>query len=181
MVKTQLIHDWRSKNAQFYYMKTQNMFSENNQELIVTRRFDYVIENFILKNINPQFVNVGLENSNNGIVLDPFLISLLKDKRKTKKLEDIIMTIQNKQYEILSYDPNSSLLVQGCAGSGKTMVLIHRISYLVFNKYYQVQDILILTQNNSFYGLLDGLLTKLEISSVENLPSYTVKPKNIDF
>ena len=74
------------------------------------------------------------ENELASHISDIFLRKVLLKNRSNTQLKDIINTIQEKQNEIRSYDENASFLVQGCAGSGKTIVLLHRIRYLRYNK-----------------------------------------------
>ena len=56
---------------------------------------------------------------------DPFLIQVLKLRKKQHSLVDIIATIQENQNAIVDENINQNIVVQGCAGSGKTMVLLH--------------------------------------------------------
>ena len=48
-------------------------------------------------------------------------------------LRDIVATIQSDQNEIIRAEPWRNVIVQGVAGSGKTTVALHRLSYLIFN------------------------------------------------
>ena len=68
--------------------------------------------------------------------VDPFLMDILIKNRHIHKLTDIIKTIQSNQNSIIRQPLNSNLIVQGCAGSGKTMIMLHRLSYLKFNNPY---------------------------------------------
>jgi DNA helicase IV len=47
-------------------------------------------------------------------------------------LRDIIATIQPEQYALIAAPGSEVLVVQGVAGSGKTSVALHRLSYLVY-------------------------------------------------
>lgn len=63
---------------------------------------------------------------------DQLLIQYLS-QNKEAVLGDIIATIQKEQNEIIRESPFSNILVQGVAGSGKTTVAMHRISYILYN------------------------------------------------
>lgn len=63
---------------------------------------------------------------------DQLLIQYLS-QNKEAVLGDIIATIQKEQNEIIRESPFANILVQGVAGSGKTTVAMHRISYILYN------------------------------------------------
>ncbi len=63
---------------------------------------------------------------------DALLVQYLS-KNKEAVLGDIIATIQKEQNEIIRESPFKNILVQGVAGSGKTTVAMHRISYILYN------------------------------------------------
>uniref|UniRef100_UPI00405666A0 HelD family protein n=1 Tax=Acetatifactor sp. TaxID=1872090 RepID=UPI00405666A0 len=63
---------------------------------------------------------------------DQLLVQYLS-QNKEAVLGDIIATIQKEQNEIIRESPFSNILVQGVAGSGKTTVAMHRISYILYN------------------------------------------------
>ena len=54
-------------------------------------------------------------------------------KNKEVVLGEIIATIQKEQNEIIRDTPWHSVIVRGVAGSGKTTVAMHRISYILYN------------------------------------------------
>lgn len=63
---------------------------------------------------------------------DALLVQYLS-KNKDAVLGEIIATIQKEQNEIIRESPFKNILVQGVAGSGKTTVAMHRISYILYN------------------------------------------------
>ena len=48
-------------------------------------------------------------------------------------LKNIVTTIQKEQNTIIRDQSHRILAVQGCAGSGKTSVALHRIAYLLYH------------------------------------------------
>ena len=44
---------------------------------------------------------------------------------------EIIATIQKEQNVIIRRSPRTNVIIQGVAGSGKTTVAMHRISYIL--------------------------------------------------
>ena len=70
---------------------------------------------------------------------DELLVQYLS-KNKDVVLGEIIATIQKEQNEIIRKTPFVNIIVQGVAGSGKTTVAMHRISYLLYNyKHYSLE------------------------------------------
>lgn len=66
---------------------------------------------------------------------------------------------------------DKNIIVQGCAGSGKTMVLLHRLSALKYRQRYFdfSQNALILTPNEQFSLHIKGLAEGLQIGSVHRI------------
>lgn len=69
-------------------------------------------------------------------ITDPFLVRVLNMRKKQHSLTDIFVTIQENQNKIVNTDFKKNIIVQGCAGSGKTMVLLHRLSALKYKQRY---------------------------------------------
>ena len=112
-------------------------------------------------------------------ITDPFLIRVLNMRKKQHNLTDIFVTIQENQNKIVNARFNQNLVVQGCAGSGKTMVLLHRLSSLSYKEkdFDFGSDALILTPNDQFTLHIKGLSEELQIRHIEKLTveQYYVK------
>ena len=104
-------------------------------------------------------------------VTDPFLVRVLNMRKRQHNLIDIFVTIQENQNRIVDAKFGKSLIVQGCAGSGKTMVLLHRLSSLKYNRpdFDFNREALILTPNEQFSLHITGLAEELQIGSIERL------------
>lgn len=104
-------------------------------------------------------------------VTDPFLVRVLNMRKKQHNLIDIIATIQENQNKIVDADFRKNIIVQGCAGSGKTMVLLHRLSSLQYkHRYFNFGDqALILTPNDQFSLHIKGLVEGLQIGNIERV------------
>ncbi|MBO5328797.1 MAG: UvrD-helicase domain-containing protein, partial [Clostridia bacterium] len=95
-------------------------------------------------------------------------------------------TIQEKQYEIITLPENEQFIVQGVAGSGKTMILLHRLSFLMYNnERIKPRDVLVITPSDSFNAFIDELSTILELekvktSTIENYFLQILKNQGID-
>ena len=101
-------------------------------------------------------------------IYDKFLIQVLMSRKKSHQLTDIIATIQDKQNEIIEKAYVANLIVQGCAGSGKTMVMLHRLSFWLYNnKTLKPENIKILTPNENFNVHIGGLHAQLNLGAIE--------------
>lgn len=87
----------------------------------------------------------------------------LQDKlaaRSSDKMSEIVDTIQSDQYDIIKQDFERDLIIQGCAGSGKTAVALHRIAYLLYNG-LESQEILFISPNKDFSNYISNVLPEL--------------------
>ena len=102
-------------------------------------------------------------------VTDPFLVRVLRTRKKQHALIDIIVTIQENQNKIVDAAFDKNIIVQGCAGSGKTMVLLHRLSSLNYNnRHFDFgKHALILTPNEQFNMHIKGVADGLQIGSID--------------
>ena len=105
--------------------------------------------------------------------MDSFLLEVLQENRTDHKIKDIIRSIQSKQYKIVRHNVNNNMIVQGCAGSGKTMILLHRISYLLFNALLPVpSEVKIITPNENFSEFIKDLANSLELGVIERTTMF---------
>lgn len=67
-------------------------------------------------------------------ITDMFLLEVLNSRRNEKNMPSIIASIQKHQYAIISEPGHSNYIVNGCAGSGKTAIMLHRLHFLKIRK-----------------------------------------------
>ena len=67
------------------------------------------------------------------MITDKRLLAVINTYKAEKRIHDIIATIQKNQYAIITNNPSANIIVNGCAGSGKTMIMFHRLRYLLYN------------------------------------------------
>ncbi len=174
------ILDWRTPVARRYYQKSCSSFTFNEYEYkTVLRRavrtksgkvLDYKNEYLSLKDYLSAEEIADRDEEN---VLDPYLREIIKARKEETSVKDIIETIQEKQYEIITRPEKGNFILQGCAGSGKTMVMLHRLSYLMYNnENIKPRDVLIITPSNSFNAFIDELAEILELDRVKTLTAY---------
>lgn len=161
----QRVVDWRSPMGNIFSSKKKEFLFDGRIHRLILRR-DITIKNKELKEINTSFdINNEILGSE---VVDKFLLSVLKDKRRENRLTDIIQTVNATQNEIMRRPFEENFIVQGCAGSGKTMVLLHRLSVLSFeNQYLDIEKIRVITPNPNFSLFIDELSTDLKIGLIK--------------
>ena len=83
-------------------------------------------------------------------------------KSSSGKMKNIVSTIQEEQNEIIRNLKDDKILVQGCAGSGKTSVALHRLAYLLYNDQKSTsENMLILSPSDTFSSYISNVLPEL--------------------
>ena len=161
-----IVIDWRDPIGAFYTQIAQRIFTFNNHSYTLMLKRALNIKNGRLISYNTEYD--GGEASLEGDVIDSFLLTVLKDKRRQLRLTDIIRTIQENQNEIIRKPLKESFAVQGCAGSGKTMILLHRLSVLLYNNNdLPLNTIKIITPNRFFDEHISELSRELGLGRIE--------------
>lgn len=168
------IVDWRAPLSRRYYQKSQRYFSINeyNYEVILRRALRTKagkVLGFSNENLNVKgyLTKEEIGGRDAESVLDPYLREIIKARKDEEAVRDIIETIQEKQYDLITRPERENFIVQGCAGSGKTMVLLHRLSYLLYNnEVLQAKDVLVITPSRSFNSFIEELSQVLELDMV---------------
>ena len=150
----------RSRNC---YIKGED---DRQYEIKLRRQFD--VESGRLYGYKNLFTNED-RIYRDGIT-DPVLIRVLQYRKRQHELVDIIATIQENQNQIVDEPLQTNLIVQGCAGSGKTMVLLHRLSALSYqHPEYDFSHTLILTPNERFNLHIQGVVEDLQIGNIRRI------------
>lgn len=104
------------------------------------------------------------------IANDEFLTKYL-GKNKEMVLGEIIATIQKEQNQIIRDTPWHSLIVQGVAGSGKTTVAMHRISYLLYNfkEKFRPDEFFVIGSNKMLLNYITGVLPSLDVRNINQM------------
>ncbi|MBY3618603.1 AAA family ATPase [Acinetobacter sp. CUI P1] len=159
-----IILDWREPVAQLYY--TKNPVEYKKYDLKSIRKFD-IYTGIFCGYYDSYHKDNTTESSG---IIDEFFLSVIKQRRNEQTLQDIIQTIQDKQYEIISLPSDLNLRVQGCAGSGKTMIMMHRISHILYNdKEISLNNIVIITPNKQLNLDLSEVAKKLDIDQIKRV------------
>ncbi len=156
--------DWRAKVASVYYRYRypQNGVTYDTPDGLVTK-------DLTLKRSFEMDNGDLIKYFNNDIQLDESQILNSKlEKRTGGVLEDIVETIQESQLNIIEADPRQISIVQGCVGSGKSTVAIHKLSHIFFNfpELIHPERSILIAKNQILVGYLSTLFPKLGIFDI---------------
>lgn len=165
----QLVIDWRAPLASVYYENalgncTYEVRGKEAGETIVhdielLRKRTYEIEEDKLKDFY-----------DSDVVANDDLLTKYLAKGKRAVLGEIIGTIQKEQNAIIRRSPRTNLIVQGAAGSGKTTVAMHRISYILYNyEQFRPVDFYIVGSNRILLNYITSVLPDLDVYGVSQM------------
>jgi DNA helicase IV len=158
-----LVISWKAPAASdFYRANHANAFG-----LLGKRRFIFNspnklrdLEEVIFKDLEANIKN--LTRSNEADVSDAVLDEL--EKGSSGSLKEIIKTIHASQYDIISSKRGGLHVIQGAPGTGKTVVGVHRASWLLFpgnDEQLKADKVLILGPNAAFIRYIENLVPSL--------------------
>ncbi|WHY65088.1 RNA polymerase recycling motor HelD [Neobacillus sp. SuZ13] len=157
-----IIVDWRSPIANVYYDGrlgdvTYDAYGETQSGYLSLKR-QYEIENGFLKDIR----DIDLTTH------DELLQKSLSGKADNR-LTEIVATIQNEQNEVIRASLKHPIIVQGAAGSGKTTIALHRISYFLYSSGYRFppEKLMILAPNKLFIDYISAVLPDLGVNKIK--------------
>lgn len=105
------------------------------------------------------------------VVTNDELLTKYLAKNKQAVLGEIIATIQKEQNDIIRKTPHRNVIVQGVAGSGKTTVAMHRISYILYNyqERFRPDDFYIVGSNRILLNYITGVLPDLDVYGIRQM------------
>src|SRR5690606_19905987 len=156
-----IIVDWRSPIANVYYDGRLGELSYESNEgeiegyLSLKRQFRIEDGKLI------DFVDVDM------MAADELLLEALSGKADTR-LTEIITTIQAEQNRVIRADLNKPIIVQGAAGSGKTTIALHRLSYFIYRyrDRFEPEQLMIIAPNHMFIGYIADVLPELGVDKI---------------
>ena len=156
-----LIVDWRAPIAALFYKGSLGKASYNPPsgeiDADILSRKQLIVKKGVLKGVFDSALDVKDE-----------ILQMVLTENSSDKLKDIVMTIQREQDEIIREDKNKIVVVNGVAGSGKTTIALHRISYLLYNFRKQFGDkVLIFGPNDIFMDYIAQVLPTLGESNLK--------------
>ncbi|GAA4701638.1 UvrD-helicase domain-containing protein [Brevibacillus fulvus] len=174
-----VVVDWRAPIASLFYSgESKDAFYRTARGIVrgeVKLKRNFAIENGqitgiydgALKETIDREVGQPDEFLHEGFI-DEFLASSL-NQTNDSRLKDIVATIQAEQNEIIRAEKDKPLVVQGVAGSGKTTIALHRLSYLIYN--YQdtlaSKRFMVFAPNRLFLNYISDVLPELGVEDVQ--------------
>lgn len=181
--KNYYVFDWRAPVGELFYEfgkgKASYQTPQGVQSGEITLKRQYDIEAGKLKEVYDVDQNI----------FDEYLQKLLSNISSTQ-LHNIASTIQREQNEIIRDTKNDLIVVQGCVGSGKTTVALHRIAYMLYKiPNLKSENIIIFSPNELFLSHIGGVLPELGEQNthtatfsrfVQNLLNLDYRIENMD-
>ena len=187
-----VVIDWRSPVASLFYAGKFGSAVYNaplgSIPVDILSKRQFIVKKSILKGMFDSEMDVKDE-----------ILQMVLSGNAGEKLKDIIMTIQSEQDDIIRQPKDTTVVVNGVAGSGKTTVALHRVAYLLYNYRDTLQDkVLILGPNSIFMEYISTVLPSLgevgvkqttfadlamdilNIDNIMNLKDYMEKITNND-
>lgn len=154
--KQNLVYDWRADVCSLYYDDKVGKTSYSCPEGKISG------EVFLKRQFKIEDGQLKYYLDSNMVIDDDILMEQLS-KNATSKMHEIVSTIQKEQNVLIRDEDFKNTIVQGVAGSGKTSIAMHRVSYLLY-KYRDTlksEDILILSPSELFADYINDVLPAL--------------------
>jgi DNA helicase IV len=145
-----LLIDWRAPVARPFYVAT----AANPEG--VTRRRHFRVRGRRVLSFHDDVLTHGVADS------DEVLLAALNAPR-SETMGDIVATIQAEQDEIIRLGRTGVVVIDGGPGTGKTVVALHRVAYLLYTHRERMsrRGVLIIGPNTGFLRYIGGVLPSL--------------------
>ncbi|MDQ6598097.1 RNA polymerase recycling motor HelD [Bacillus salipaludis] len=175
-----VVVDWRTDLGKLYnaYQGVQSEFNigKSKKPILIHGKRGIIIKDGKIVNVNDIGKSEIVEDDQGNQVkyMDDYLKEILTNTGDAHQLRDIIASIQAEQDEIIRLPLKDTIIVQGAAGSGKSTIALHRISYLLYQYHEQIRpkDILILAPNEIFLSYIRDVVPEIEIEGIEQRTFY---------
>ena len=88
-------------------------------------------------------------------------------RRSDSEFRNIVFSIQKKQGEIIKAPFQQNMIIQGCAGAGKSMIMFHRLSVLIYKaEQERYSRIFVITPSKTYMQMAGNMLYELEIQHI---------------
>jgi DNA helicase IV len=152
-----LLLDWRAPAARAFYVAT----AASPEDMHRRRQF-HTRERCVVEFTDEVFGRPGADAQG-----DAALLAAVNAPRGAG-MRDIVATIQAEQDEIIRLNHPGVLVIEGGPGTGKTVVALHRVAYLLYTQRERIErhGVLVVGPNSAFLSHVDRVLPSLGESSV---------------
>lgn len=158
-----LIVDWRAPISALYYEgnvgdTVKLRFGEQTEAFQVDLKRQFRVKNGHI---------TGMIDTDN-VMGDPYLLEVLESS-SSNQMGPVIATLQKEQNRIVRESTSKNVLIQGVAGSGKTVVMMQKIAYMLYayRNFLKAEDILLFSPNRIFQAYISQVLPSLGEWDVE--------------
>ena len=153
-----LLLDWRAPAARAFYVATAAS-PEN-----MRRRRQFHTRGRHLVDFTDEILGRpdGAERGDSLLSADAALLAAVNAPRGDG-MRDIVATIQAEQDEIIRLDHPGVLVIEGGPGTGKTVVALHRVAYLLYTQRTRIENhgVLVVGPNPAFLNHIGRVLPSL--------------------
>lgn len=156
-----IIVDWRSPIANVYYDgrlgDVEYIAEGETYEGYLSLKRQYEIEDGAL-----------LDYRDVDLTTNDELLQESLARSSDNRLTEIVSTIQAEQNQIIRADLNRPIIVQGAAGSGKTTIALHRISYFIYTLGHEFdpENMMVIAPNRLFIDYISEVLPELGVDRI---------------
>lgn len=160
-----VVVDWRAPISTVYY---ENELGKGSYRIPDGR--EYRIDLLLKRSYDIEAGKLQGYYDSDVAANDELLVKYLSNNRDAV-LGDIIATIQKEQNAIIRENPFHNVIVQGVAGSGKTTVAMHRISYIMYNykERFTSNEFCIVGGSDILIDYITGGLPELDVYDVKHM------------
>ncbi|MET0898652.1 MAG: RNA polymerase recycling motor ATPase HelR [Mycobacterium sp.] len=172
-----LLLDWRAPASRAFYVATaahpEGMRRRRQFETLGRRVLGFTDEALG----RPDEIALGDGHGARGGPNDSALLAAVNAPRGDG-MRDIVATIQSEQDEIIRLDHAGVLVIEGGPGTGKTVVALHRLAYLLYTRREGLErhGVLVVGPNPAFLDYIGHVLPSLGESNVVFQTTGTLVP-----
>ncbi|ARU53346.1 helicase [Cellulosimicrobium cellulans] len=167
-----LVLDWRAPGARAFYTAT----AREPQGLARRRHVRTAGERVTGVDDEPLDGSAAGADEEDGLVGEGALLAALSERR-TGRMGTAVATLQVEQDAIVRAPAEQTLVVQGGPGTGKTVVALHRVAYLLFtHPHLAERGVLLLGPSSRFLEYVAQVLPALGETAVVSATCDTLVP-----
>ena len=153
-----LVMDWRADAAAPFYRATAA-----DPEGVVRRRHIATANRKVTGLDDDVLIIDALTDETRETVTGNDSLLTALDSARTGRMRDIVSTIQAEQDVIIRSESRGVLVVQGGPGTGKSVVALHRVAYLLYAQRDRIarSGALVVGPNDDFLSYIDKVLPAL--------------------